>query len=472
MIKTILLTPPLDLQQRMGKLAEGGAVMPGLGILYIAACLRQAGLPVMVLDAEGRGLDLAHTIQAIARENAGILGITATTLSIVPAAKVAQKIKAVIPEIKVFIGGPHVTAMPVETMQHWPCLDGCVLGDGENSFLKIVQNLQNNLELQQGVDGLVWRQGDDIYTQPKKGHLQDLDTLPFPAWDLLQGFPEIYRPAFHSYRRLPVANIATTRGCPHACSFCDRSVFGRRTYSHSVEYVVEMIEYLVKDFGIREISIKDDMFIMSHDRVVEFCRKLRNKKIDLTWSCNARVNSVGDELLREMKKAGCWMISYGIESGSPKMLEKMMKGITKNQVVKTLELTRRNNIVSKGFFMIGVPGETKETLEETISFVKELPLDELNVNFFTPFPGSKLYDEVIEEGFKPDFGRMNMQDCVYLPKGLAADDLEKYQKKIIYSFYLKFSKIALYFLRALKGYAEMKRLFRIVKMFIATCRTC
>lgn len=467
MIKTILQTPPLDLKQRMGSLAEGGAVMPGLGVLYIAACLRQAGLPVMVLDAEGRGLDREHTIQAIARENPGVLGITATTLSIGSAAHVAQKIKAILPKIKVFIGGPHVTALPVETMQRWPHIDGCVLGDGEISFLKIVQNLQNNLEFHQGIDGLVWRDGQEIYTHPKTGHLKDLDTLPFPAWDLLQGFPGIYRPPFHSYRRLPVANIITTRGCPYSCSFCDRSVFGRKVYSHSIEYVIEIIEHLVKNFGIREISIKDDMFILSHDRVVEFCRQLRNKKIDLTWSCNARVNCVSDELLREMKKAGCWMISYGIESGSQKMLEKMMKGVTKNQVIKALELTRKNDIVSKGFFMVGIPGETNETLKETLSFVKKLPLDELNINFFTPFPGSKFFGEVVQEGFEPDFSRMTMLDPIYVPKQLHMEDMLKFQKKMIYSFYLQPFKIGLYVIRTLKNFNEFKRVVRMGKMLIA-----
>lgn len=464
MIKTILLTPPLDLKQRMGDLAEGGAVMPGLGLLYIAAFLRQKDLPVMVLDAEGRGFDLEHTVRALTGENPGILGITATTLSIISAANVAQAIKSVIPTIKIFIGGPHVTAMPMETMQTWPYIDGCVLGDGELSFLKIVQNLQDNLEFYQGVNGLVWRRDDEIYTNPKKGHLRDLDTLPFPAWDLLKGFPKIYRPTFHSYRRLPVANIATTRGCPHACSFCDRSVFGRKTYSHSIDYVIAMINYLVKDFGIKEISIKDDMFILSPNRVIEFCRQLRNKKIDITWSCNARINSVDNELLREMKRAGCWMISYGIESGSPKMLKKMTKGITKEQIVRALELTRQNNIVSKGFFMIGMPGETLTTLNETLDFIKKLPLDELNINFFTPFPGSRLFDEVVQEGFVPDFKRMNMLDPVYVPVGLTQKNLLKYQKQIICSFYLRFSKIVEYLLRSLKNTHELKRLFRTLKM--------
>jgi radical SAM superfamily enzyme YgiQ (UPF0313 family) len=459
----------------MGRLAEGGAVMPGLGILYIAALLREQGLPVMILDAEGRGLDLEQTIRLIVKEQPDILGITATTLSIVSAAEVARGVKYIIPEIKVFVGGPHVTAMPIETMEYWIDIDGCVIGDGEISFLKIVKNLQLNLEVGQEVDGLVWRKDKNskIYTNPKKSHLNNLDILPFPSWDLLKGFPKIYRPPVHSYHRLPVANIITTRGCPFACSFCDRSVFGRKVYSHSVEYIIEMIKYLIKDFGIREISIKDDMFILSHDRVIEFCRQFRNENIDLTWSCNARVNSVNGELLREMKRAGCWMISYGIESGSPKMLTKMKKGITKEQIINTLKLTRKHGIVSKGFFMLGVPGETKDTLNETYNYIRKIPLDEINVNFFTPFPGSNLYHEVVDEGFEIDFNlnRMSMLEPVYVPKDLMAEDLTRCQKQIILSFYLNLSKIAYYILRTLKNFSELKRILRMGKVFFNITRS-
>lgn len=466
MKKTILLIPPLSLEQRMGELAEGGAVMPGLGILYIASYLRKAGMPVTILDAEGKGLDVDRTVEAIANHRPDILGITTTTVSIIAATEVAKKLKEKLPDVKIYIGGPHVTALPTETMNSFKQIDGCILGDGEVSFAQVVKNINNGVPLDTDVDGVVWRNNNgNIIFKPKCGYLEDLDSLPFPAWDLLEGFPKIYRPPFHSYRRLPVANIITTRGCPYACSFCDRSVFGKKTYSHSIEYVIGLIEQLVRDYGIREIAIKDDMFVMSKERVSEFCEGLRKKNIKILWSCNARVNFINDELLKEMESSGCWMIAYGIESGSPEMLKKMMKGITKEQSINALRLTRKNGIVSKGFFMVGIPGETVKTMQETLDFIKELPLDEMNVNCFTPFPGSKLYNEAVAEGFKPDFARMNMIDTVYVPKGLTEDDLKKYQKKIIYSFYLKPAKIILYLSRAMKDINEFKRIFRMVKMF-------
>ena len=467
MVKTLLLTPPLSPKQRMGMLSEGGAIMPGLGVLYMAALLRKQGLQVAILDAEGLKLDLKTTTQIIDKENPEILGITATTPSIMLAGAVAKEVKNRIPNIKIFLGGPHVTAMPLETIKKFPEIDGCVLGDGELSFAKIVHNIQNGIEIERGVSGLVWRNNNKILTCPREYPLENLDSLPFPAWDLLKGFPEIYRPSFHSYRRLPVANIITSRGCPYSCSFCDRSVFGRKVNKHSLGYIIEMIENLVKDFGIKEISIKDDTFTLSSNRVIEFCRQLRKRKIGLTWSCNSRIDLVNDEMLREMKSAGCWLISYGIESGSPKMLKKMKKGISKEQIVKALKLTRKNGIVSKGFFMLGIPGETVETMKETLNFIKKLPLDELNINFFTPFPGSELFLEAIQEGFRPDYKRMNMLDTVYIPKGLTEKDLRKYQKQIIFSFYLRPSKIARYLLRALRDLDEFKRIFRMAKMFFA-----
>jgi radical SAM superfamily enzyme YgiQ (UPF0313 family) len=232
-----------------------------------------------------------------------------------------------------------------------------------------------------------------------------------------------------------------------------------------------MIEYIVKNFGIKEISIKDDMFLLSSERVYEFCRQIRKKKIDIIWSCNARVNNVSDELIQEMRGAGCWMISFGIESGSSLMLQKMMKGISKDQIMNALKLTRKHGVISKGFFMLGAPGETIKTLNETEDYIKKLPLDEMNVNFFAPFPGSNLFREVIKEGFKIDFSKMNMLEPVYVPKNLTAEDLIKCQKRIILSFYLNFSKIAGYVIRTFKNIDEFKRILRMGKVFYYITRS-
>ena len=440
--------------------------MPSLGLLYMASYLRSKEISVILLDAEGRCMNHEETVKFILSNNPKTVGITTTTTSILSAVSIAVSLKKISSDIKIILGGPHVTALPNETMSSFKDIDACVLGDGEINFAKLITNILSGKYLSDGIDGLIYRNGDEIKLKSKKGYLENLDSLPFPAWDMLNGFPSIYRPPFHSYRRLPLANIVTARGCPFACSFCDRSVFGGKIHSHSVEYIVEMIEYLVKDFGIKEISIKDDMFIISKERVHQFCDQLLKKNLNIQWSCNARVNFISDDILKEIKGAGCWMVSYGIESGSPLMLKKMMKGISKEQVMTALKLTRKNDIVSKGFFMIGMPGETEKTIQETLDFIKDLPLDELNINFFTPFPGSRLYQEVLAEGFKPDYSRMNMLDTVYVPKELTEEKLRSYQKKIIYVFYLKFSKLVLYLRRAFQDMDEFKRNLRMLKMFM------
>ncbi|MCD4675684.1 MAG: B12-binding domain-containing radical SAM protein [Desulfobacula sp.] len=462
----LLLTPPLNESVRFGNLTGAGAIMPGIGILSLAACLRKLRFSVSLLDAEGNGLNLNETVQKIIQKRPKILGITSTTLSIHAAANVAAAVKSEFSDILIVLGGPHVTALSMETMEAFKSIDAIITGDGELSFTKLVENIFLGEKIYKDVDGVFWREGDLILSNPKTKILSDLDSLAFPAWDLLDGFPKIYRPPFHSYRRLPVGNIITSRGCPGVCSFCDRSVFGQKTYRHSNEYVVEMISYLVKDFGIREISIKDDMFIHSTEHIVEFCQLLEKKNIKVSWSCNARVISVNDEMLRIMKKAGCWMISYGVESGSPQMLKKMMKGATTKQALKALQLTRKNGITSKGFFMVGIPGETQDTIQETLDFIKILPLDEITINFFTPFPGSKLYEEVLNEGFKPDFEHMSMQEVIYVPKAISRDTLEKTMAKIIYKFYLRPVKISLYFFRAMKNYYEFLRILRMGNVFV------
>lgn len=449
----------------MGALHEAGSVMPALGLLYLAGYLRANGHGVSILDAEGLGYSLEQTVDEVRHLAPDVLGITTTTLSVHQAAAVAQRAKSFLPSLRVILGGPHVTALPEDTMSRFPAVDGCVLGDGEISFGRIVDNIANGRSLGDGVDGFLWRDGARLVLNEKTRHLHDLDSLPMPAFDLLDGFPHRYRPPFHSFHQLPVANIVTARGCPGVCSFCDRSVFGRKPFFHSVAYIMEMIELLVEKYGVREISIKDDMFVVDKGRVFQFCDALRERKLDITWSCNARVNYVSDDMLGAMKSAGCWMISYGIESGSPEMLGKMMKGITLKQVDNALELTRKHGIVSKGFFMIGIPGETEQTLQQTLEYLPRLRLDEMNVNFFTPFPGSALYTETLAEGFSPDFTRMNMMDIVYTPRGLDEATLKKYQKMMIRAFYLRPAKLFDYLLRALGNWNEMRRLWRMAKLF-------
>ncbi len=467
MMKTLLLSPPLNLETRMGALSEGGAVMPALGLLYIAGWMREKGHDINILDAEGMGLGLTETVEAIRQQSPEVLGITATTLSVHVAAAVADAAKKVIPSLKVYLGGPHVTAMPHDTMDNFPTIDGCILGDGEISFEKVISNIAAGRSPGNDVDGVIWREDGKTHHTPKTSHLSNLDILPMPAFDLLQGFPHRYRPPFHSYHQLPVANIVTARGCPGVCSFCDRAVFGREPFFHSIEYILDMVEHLVTTYGVKEISIKDDMFIFDKDRVFKFCEALQERNLNISWSCNARVNYISDEMLAVMKKAGCWMISYGIESGAPTMLKKMMKGITLRQINKALELTRKHGIVSKGFFMIGIPGETHDTMEQTLAYLDGLQLDEMNVNFFTPFPGSALYEETLSEGFVPEFDRMNMLDIVYVPKGLTAQELKQFQKKMIRAFYLRPSKVLCYGLRALTNFNETKRLWRMAKMFVS-----
>jgi len=440
--------------------------MPPLGVLYMAANIRKHGFSVSLIDAEGARLAQEEITARICELAPKILGITATTLSIHKAGALAEAVKQCLPETCIVAGGPHATALPMETLKQFKAIDAVIIGEGEHSILQLAQNVMAGRGPGEDIDGVAWRVGENLFHSPCQGFLQDLDSLPMPAWDLLEGFPKDYRPPFHSYRRLPVANIITSRGCPGACTFCDRSVSGRKVRYHSVDYVLKMIEHLATVYGIREFSIKDDMFITPKSRVLDFCRELKRRNLDITWSCNARVNSVNEELLRTMKDAGCWMISYGIESGSEQMLKKMMKGVTKEQIVKALTMSREHGIVSKGFFMIGIPGETEQSMRDTLDFLKSIPLDEMNVNFFTPFPGSKLYEEVIAEGHRPDFPSMSMQSITYVPKGLNAPLMKKYQKEMIISFYVTPPKILLYLKRALTDVHECKRLWRSFKLFV------
>ena len=215
-------------------------------------------------------------------------------------------------------------------------------------------------------------------------------------------------------------------------------MFGNRYRYFSEDYLWELISLLHRQYGIRHLVFTDDQFAAFRPRLVRLGEKLACGGLDLQWNCDARVDSVDPELLRLMKRAGCWMISYGIESGSPKILDQIQKGITLGQVEKAIRWTKEAGIRAKGLFMIGYPQETEETLGQTLNFIQRSLLDEINLSFLTPYPGTEIYQEVKESAdFSEEWGRMNALNCLLRPKGLNCPALEKAYGRIIRRFYLR-----------------------------------
>jgi anaerobic magnesium-protoporphyrin IX monomethyl ester cyclase len=380
----------------------------------------------------GRG-----TLERLAANRPDILCISSTTLAIGNANSFAIKAKRLFTSLKIVVGGPHVTATPGETMERFPAFDIAVVGEGEVTLVELLNALRQGTDLS-AVKGLFYREGKDLKSTGRQPFIHELDSLPFPAWDLLEQFPSRYLPAPFKVGKLPAATLVTSRGCPNVCIFCDRSVFGFSCRFYSADYVVRQMTDLYHRYGIREFTLEDDTFITFKKRLKEICDRLIELRLDISWTCLGRVDHVTTENLQLMRKAGCWQISFGIESGSKEILALINKRVTLEQIRRAVVLSKEAGLRPKGFFIIGHPGETKETIKQTVDLALELPLADISVSLMTPFPGTELYRRAAEFGeFNPDWENMNLLNVVFIPHGLTREDMLTAQKELIRRFYFR-----------------------------------
>jgi radical SAM superfamily enzyme YgiQ (UPF0313 family) len=410
---------------------------PSFGLLCLAASARQAGAQVTLAESAASRTG-EEACRQILQTRPTVVGISATTAGIVAAGELARSLKAAKPDVLTVVGGCHASALPEDTLRSFPALDLVVHGEGELTLVAILQEFERTGRVPSGLEGTAERTPNGIRLNPPRPLIANLDDLPFPAWDLLPGFPHRYRPSPMRIRRWPCASLVLTRGCPNRCTFCDRSVFGNRCRSHSPGYAVRMIRDLHDRYAVREFLLEDDTFIIRKDAVREFCERLIQERIPMTWSCLGRADRVDPELLRLMRRAGCWHIAYGIESGDPGILERVHKNLDLQQIRQAVTWSRQAGLRTQGFFMVGFPGETRETLAATRRLAKTLPLDDISVMQLSPFPGSELYETAADLGsFQRDWRKMNALNTVFVPNGLTAADLETARARLIREFYLQ-----------------------------------
>ncbi|MFC1824165.1 B12-binding domain-containing radical SAM protein [Thermodesulfobacteriota bacterium] len=461
MASVFLANAPYSLEDRYGKLAQVGATLPNLGLLMLGAILRRAGHRVRILDAPAQGIGYRKALDNVKAFHPDVVGLTAVTPSVMKAAKFAGMIKELDQSVPVLVGGPHVTALPDKTLKDYSVFDCAVIGEGEETILDVVDTLSQG-EHPSKVPGTAVRINGHIKINPLREPIMNLDTLPLPAWDLLDGFPKSYRPALFKFKRLPSMHIVTSRGCPDRCIFCDTSVFSHKVRFHSSDYVLETIEQLVKDYNVKEIIFEDDQFLLKKQRVVKICEGILKAKWNIAWSCSGRVNRIDDpSLLRLMKRSGCWQINFGIESADQRILNFARKEITVGQIERAIHLTHQAGLLSKGYFILGLPNETEKTMEKTIRFTKKLPLTDISVFMLTPYPGTEMYVLAEQYGtLERDFEKWNLLDVVFVPEGLTREKLLFYQKRFMKKFYLRPHKLGNYLQRVLVNPSNLFNLLR------------
>ena len=427
--KKILLVHPLGYNPTEAKtdISRKANIMPPLGLASIAAYLEQNHIKSRIIDCYAVPASDALIVKYLEKEKPGFVGFSCTTSSFLDGIRISTYIKKIAPYTKIVFGGVHVSALKEKILQSYPIIDYIVVGEGEYTLNKLLDADVTDLEQ---VKNIVFRKenGTIVFTGYRK-KLIDLDTLPFPAYEKLSGYPSSYKLPIFNYPKVPNASCISSRGCPYSCSYCDRSVFQRSFRYNSARYLYDHLKYLNDKFGIRHINFYDDQFTFNRSRVEEFAQLMIKKSLKITFNCAARAEHLDLELLKLMKAAGCWMISLGIETGDENLLAQHRQNPDLEMMREKIHLIKKAGIRVKGLLMMGLPGESEESIKKSKAYVFALPIDDFNLAKFTPFPGSPIYQQIKEQKeslgtFEENWEKMDCMQFLFIPKDLTKEKME------------------------------------------------
>jgi anaerobic magnesium-protoporphyrin IX monomethyl ester cyclase len=408
--------------------------MAPLGLLSIGAYLERAGHTVFIQDCLGPAAPsgVAANVRQILDHAPDLVGFSVTTSGFPDGYDMAVAIKQIRPQVRTVFGGVHVSALGGRLLEDFAHIDYLCMGEGEATLAELAEGRDPR-----EICGMVWRDGDRIAVNPPREHMPDLDALPFPAYEKLPGFPRRYNLPLFSYILSPGATLVTSRGCPYRCSYCDRSVFQQGFRFNSPDYIYAHMHYLRTRFGVRHLNIYDDLFTLNRKRIAALCDLLIDKPLGMQFNCAVRVGHADDELLRMLKAAGCLMVSLGIETGDPELMQIHKPGVYLDEVKDTVARIQAAGIRAKGLFMMGLPGETVASIQKTSDFVMSLRLDDMNMAKFTPFHGAPVWKTIFEEGtVEEDWRRMNCLNFVFVPKTIdSKDTLDRLYNTHVKRFY-------------------------------------
>ncbi|MBD3271511.1 MAG: radical SAM protein [Elusimicrobia bacterium] len=372
---------PQDINKNRGYL-------PPLGLLSIASYLKKyTNHTVQVVDAQVERMSYKKLLDVIHFIKPDIVGIYASTFSFIDGIQTASGIRKILPNTHIVLGGPHVTLYPKETLS-FSFIDYVVIGEGEQVFCELVEAIGAHEEIGK-ISGIGYKRNGSIYVSQDTAIIENLDELPIPDRTMTP-YKKYYSILSHHY---PVTTIMTSRGCPYGCIFCHEAGIKFRTMSPQ-RVIAEIKDCLA--LNIREIFFHDDTFTVVRQRVIDICQEIIRSNLKFDWDVRGRVNTVDRELLILMKKAGCTRISFGVESGSQEVLDRLKKGITLDQIKAAFKHTREAGITSLADFMIGSPGEGEHEISLSFALMKEINPDFVHFSITTPYPGTRLYNDSLK----------------------------------------------------------------------------
>ena len=393
----LLLYPGYDRKTEFGKF-EGLArsCMP-LGLALLGAILREKKYDVYCIDTTVDYTSDDELKEKLKKDNPYIVGVSILSPMIDAARKKIKLIRETLPKAMIIAGGAHITYYPKEAFDHFPGIDIAFFGEAERSFPKLLEELKKENPDLSKVKGIVYKKDSQVVQNPAEPFIENLDELPMPARDM---FPiHKYKPSVTRYKQLPSTSMYTSRGCPYRCAFCTQT-FGKKVRVRSAEKILEEMMECRNKWGIKDFEFFDDSIAIHRPNLEKLCKLLIESPVKFTWSCQMRVIQVDEKILLLMKKAGCWNIRFGLESGVQRLLDYITKDQTIGEMTKAVNLCDKVGIIAYGGFIIGLPTETIEESWQTINYALSLPLSHCNFAIYEPRPNTRLFKMAQEEGFE------------------------------------------------------------------------
>jgi len=424
-MKILLIYPPfLD-----PRIDPDDVLSPPIGLYYLGAYLAEKGHTVQILNWFDMGKKGEAFYTVLDQFNPQIIGFSILNANRWGAIDLAKAAKQKHPEVHIVFGGVGATFLWKLLLKHFAQIDFVVTGEGEQSFLHLVETIGQGTRGDLGkIKGLAWRQGNKIIFNGPSPLLSDLDLLPNPA------------------RYFTYSHVISSRGCPWSCSFCGSPrLWGRKVRFHSPKYFVDQLEILTKK-GVSFFYVSDDTFTLDKKRIIEICRQIIERGLDITWQAISRVSHVDKDIIYWMRKAGCIQISYGVESGSPKIRSRLNKKLRDSDIRQAFRLTKEYGIMPRAYFIYGSPGETQKTIQETLHLISDIkPLSAI-FYILDIFPGTALYDEFKRHtGAGDDIWLQRIEDIMYFetdPK-LTQDMILSFGKTLREGYFSRLSEFAL-----------------------------
>ncbi|MFA5175704.1 MAG: radical SAM protein [Candidatus Nanoarchaeia archaeon] len=392
-MKTTLIFPPFEREindnLQISTVKKFAGVPVPLSLMYIAATLEQAGHDVTILDANALGYTKDQIISYLKERKVEVVGLTVTTLTYHKEAAWIEAIKKELPDVTMIVGGKHAWYYSKELLKN-KYIDYVFVGEADNSIVEFANAWDKDQKKLKKIKGVWSRNGNKIIDNGMSDPITDLDSLPFPARHMLP----LGNYCTFITKKQKFSTMITTRGCVGRCTFCDGHL--DRYRARSAEKVVQEMQ-LAYDMGVREIELYDDAFTINKQRARDICEGIKKRKLKLRWDMRTRVDMVDEEILKILKSAGCCRINYGIESGDQGILNFMKKDITLEKVEKAVLLSKKLGFEVFGYFILGCPGETEETLKKTIEFSRKYPFDYVQFTRMVPLPRTELYRQYMEE---------------------------------------------------------------------------